>query len=139
MQRSLFVNIPVKSLERSMEFFKKLGFQFNKDFTNDKGAMINISDTAFVMLLTQEFFKTFTKKTIGDARTSPEVIISLSAQNNGEVDTLAAKVQEAGGKVVDHYTEMEESMYGIRFEDLDGHLWEIFYMDMEKVQHMQKK
>lgn len=132
MKRSIFVNLPVMSLERSIVFFKKLGFSFDKDFTNDKAASMIVSDTASVMLLTTEFFQSFTKKPIADPNKSPEVIIAFNAESNEEVDMLAAKVQDSGGKIIEHYTEMESSMYGVRFEDPEGHLWEIFYMDRSK-------
>ena len=131
MDRDVFINLPVKSLERSVEFFKQIGFTFNAQFTNDKGSMMIVSSKASVMLLTEEFFRTFSKKPVGDAAKSPEVITALSAENKEDVDDMAAKVEKAGGKIVDHFEEMDGAMYGIRFEDLDSHLWEVFYMDMK--------
>lgn len=133
MSREVFINLPVKSLERSVEFYTKIGFEFNKDFTNDVATMMIVNDKASVMLLTEEFFRSFTKKPVGDAERSPEVIVALSADSKEEVDDQAVKVENAGGKIVDRFTEPTE-MYGIRFEDPDAHLWEIFYMDMNAVQ-----
>jgi len=130
MNKQVFINLPVKSLERSVEFYTKIGFEFNKDFTNENATMMIVNDKASVMLLTEAFFRTFSKKPIGDAEKSPEVIVALAADSKEEVDRQATKVENAGGKIVERFTEPAE-MYGIRFEDPDTHLWEIFYMDME--------
>lgn len=111
-----------------MEFYSRIGFQFKKDFTDEKGAMMIVNDLISVMLLTEEYFQSFTKKPIGDAEKSPEVIVALTADSNEEVDYLAVKVEKAGGKIVGNLNELE-GMYGIRFEDPDAHLWEIFFMD----------
>lgn len=129
MERGIYVNLPVKSLEHSAAFFKKLGFEFDQQFSDDKGTMMIVNKGASVMFLTEEFFQSFSKKPVGDAWKSPEVIMALGAVSKADVDQQAVNVKEAGGKIVDRFTE-PESMYGIRFEDLDGHLWEIFYMDM---------
>jgi len=134
MNRDVFINLPVKSLERSVEFFTKFGFEFDKQFTNEKGSMMIVSNKASVMLLTEEYFQTFSKKQIGDTEKSSEVIIALAADSKDDVDKQAVKVKEAGGKIVGKIEEMNGDMYGIRFEDLDGHLWELFYMDMKAMQ-----
>lgn len=133
MSREVFINLPVKSLESSVDFFTKIGFEFNKDFTNDVATMMIVNHKASVMLLTEKFFQSFTKKPIGNAEKSSEVIVALSADSKEEVDSLADKIEKAGGKIVDRFTEPAE-MYGIRFEDPDSHLWEIFYMDMKAMQ-----
>lgn len=133
MSKEVFINLPVKSLKQSMEFYTKIGFEFNKDFTNEKAAMMIVNNKASVMLLTEKFFQSFTKKPVGDAEKLPEVIVALSAESKEEVDDQATKVENAGGKIVDRFTEPVE-MYGIRFEDPDAHLWEIFYMDMGSMQ-----
>lgn len=130
MIRSIFVNLPVKNLTRSVEFFTGIGFSFNQQFTDENGAMIIINDNASVMLLTDKFFQSFSKKPIGDAIKSPEVIVAFSAPSKEDIDSLVAKVEKAGGKVVDNIEELGGAMYGIRFEDLDHHLWEAIYMDM---------
>ncbi len=133
MNKEVFINLPVKNLEYSIEFYTKIGFGINRGFTNDKAAMMIVNDKTSVMLLTETFFQSFTKKPIGHAEKSPEVIVALAADSKEDVDTQAAKVEEAGGKIVDRFTEPVE-MYGIRFEDPDAHLWEIFYMDMKSIQ-----
>lgn len=130
MSKEVFINLPVKSMERSVEFYTKMGFKFNKDFTDEKATMMIINDKASVMLLTDKFFQSFSKKAIGDTEKSSEVIVSLAAENREEVDNQAIKIEKAGGKIVDRFTEPAE-MYGIRFEDPDAHLWELFYMDMK--------
>ena len=134
MSKDIFVNIPVKSLNKSVDFFTKIGFSFNKQFTDEKGTLMIVNDKASVMLLTEEFFQSFSKKTIGNTEKSSEVIIALAADSKADVDKQANKIKEAGGKIVDKIDEMDGAMYGIRFEDLDGHLWELFYMDMKAKQ-----
>jgi predicted lactoylglutathione lyase len=109
------------------EFFGKLGFSFNPQFTDDKAACLVISDNIFAMLLTEPF-KTFTKKDVADASRSTEAIIALDAQSRQQVDEIAKKAVEAGGSM---YKEVEDHgwMYGKSFADLYGHQWEILYMD----------
>lgn len=133
MSREVFINLPVKNLARSVEFYTKIGFEFNRDFTDEKATMMIVNDKASVMLLAAEFFQSFTKKPIGNAEESPEVIVALSADSKEEVNNQADKIEKAGGKIVDKFTEPSE-MYGIRFEDPDAHLWEIFFMDMKGMQ-----
>ena len=134
MDRDVFINLPVRSLKLSMEFFTNIGFKFNPQFTDEKATMMILNSKASVMLLTEEFFRLFTKKPVGDAVSSPEIITALSADNRDDVDDMAAKVKKAGGKIVDNFVELDGAMYGIRFEDPDGHLWEVFYMDMKAMQ-----
>lgn len=129
MERNIFVNLPVNNLERSTEFFKEIGFTFDKQFSDKNGTMMIINDKASVMLLTEEFFRSFTKKPVGDAHKTPEVIMALSAGSREEVDAYTTIITEAGGKIEETYNDTSW-MYGIRFTDLDGHLWELFYMDM---------
>jgi len=128
MATKIFVNLPVKDLPKSKEFFGKLGFSFNPQFTDDKAACLVISDNIFAMLLTEPFFKTFTKKDIADASKSTEAIIALDAQSKQQVDEMVKKAIEAGGSI---YRDAEDHgwMYGKSFADLDGHQWEILYMD----------
>ena len=131
--RKIFVNLPVRDLKRSMEFFSKLGFEFNRQFTDDKAACMVISDEAFSMLITEPFFKTFTKKEICDTSTHTEALVALSCASRAEVDQLVNKALAAGGKramdPMDH-----GFMYGWSFCDLDGHHWEVFWMDPAHVQ-----
>ena len=128
MATKIFVNLPVKDLPKSKEFFGKLGFSFNPQLTDDKAACLVIGDNIFAMLLTEPFFKTFTKKDIADASTSTEAIIALDAQSKQQVDEMVKKAIDAGGSI---YRDAEDHgwMYGKSFADLDGHQWEILYMD----------
>ena len=127
MSRKIFVNLPIKNMERSKAFFSALGFTFNPQFTNEQGACMVISDDIFAMLLTEPFFQTFTKKPISDARTSTEVLVCLSCESRAEVDTLVAKAVAAGGAAPNPPQE-HGFMYGHGFEDLDGHIWELVHM-----------
>ncbi len=129
MARQIFVNLPVKDLEKSKAFFEQLGFTFNPQFTNNDGACMVISDTIFAMLLTVPFFQTFIKKPVADATKSTEVLICLSCENRAEVDALVAKALAAGGTAPNDPQD-HGFMYAHGFEDLDGHIWELAYMDM---------
>lgn len=128
MGRQIFVNIAIKNMERSKAFFSTLGFSFNPQFTNESGACMVVADDIFVMLLTEPFFQGFTKKPVADATKSTEVLLCLSCTSRAEVDELVRKALSGGGKtpnpVQDH-----GFMYGHGFEDLDGHQWELVYMD----------
>jgi uncharacterized protein len=129
MSRKLFVNLPIKSMEKSRAFFKSLGFSFNPQFTNEQGACMVISaDHSFVMLLVEPFFKTFIKKPIADAGNMTEVIVCLSCDSRAEVDALVKMAVAAGGKTP-NAPQDHGFMYGHGFEDLDGHLWELVWMD----------
>ncbi|MFE4426523.1 VOC family protein [Peribacillus butanolivorans] len=124
----IFVNLPVKDLNASIEFFTKVGFGFNEQMTNENATCVVISETIYVMLLVEDYFKTFTKREIPDTAKSTEAIVALSVKSKGEVDEIVNKALDAGGKpfneAIDH-----GFMYGWSFQDIDGHLWEIFYMD----------
>lgn len=129
MGRQIFVNLPVKDLPRSKAFFESLGFAFNPQFTNEQGACMVINDGAsYAMLLTEPFFQGFTKKPLANAKETTEVLVCLSCESRDEVDALVRKAVAAGGKapnpVQDH-----GFMYGHGFEDLDGHIWEVMWMD----------
>lgn len=133
MATQIFVNLPIKNLERSKEFFTKIGFSINPQFTNEKAACVVISETIYAMILTEEFFKTFLPKTeIADATKSTEVIVALSADNKAGVDELVDKALAAGGTKL-RETEDFGFMYSRSFQDLDGHIWEVVYMDMTAV------
>jgi predicted lactoylglutathione lyase len=129
MATKIFVNLPVKDLNRSVEFFKKLNFTFNPQFTDENATMMVVSEDISVMLLVEKFFKTFTPKAISDASRNTEVIVSLSAGSREEVDKLANLALQSGGKPSSPTQEMD-GMYIRGFEDPDGHLWEVAYMDM---------
>jgi hypothetical protein len=126
--RMIFVNICVSDLEKSMAFFKALGFTFNPKFTNEQAACMIISETAFSMLITPPFFKTFTKREICDTKTHSEALICLSSGSRAEVDEMVAKAIAAGGT---HAMPAQDHgfMYGWSFYDLDGHHWEVMWMD----------
>jgi uncharacterized protein len=124
----IFVNLPVKDLNKSIEFFTKLGFTFNPQFTDENATCMIVNENIFVMLLVEKFFKTFTKKEICDAAKDTEVIIAFSAESREKVDTIINKVIEAGGR--EHRKPQDHGwMYGRSFEDINGHLWEVIYMD----------
>ena len=128
MTTKIFVNLPVKDLNRAVEFFTKLGFKFNPQFTDKNATCMIISEDIFVMLLVEEFFKTFTKKEICNTSKNIEAMIAVSAESRENVDEMINKAIEAGGieprKPRDHGW-----MYDRAFEDIDGHLWEITYMN----------
>lgn len=129
MAKQIYVNLPVKDLDKSKAFFTNIGFSFDPQFTDDKAACLVIGENIFAMLLTEPFFRTFTKKEISDAKKSTEVLIGIDAASREEVDETVRKAVEAGGST---YNEPQDHgwMYGHSFADLDGHQWEILYMDM---------
>jgi uncharacterized protein len=129
MSTQMYVNLPVKDLNKSVGFFTKLGFTFNPQFTDENATCMIVGDDIFVMLLVEKFFKTFTSKEIGDATKSTEVIITLSTESRAKVDEIVDKAYKAGG-IPSGKLQDEGWMYGRGFEDLDGHLWEIMYMDI---------
>lgn len=128
MPTKIFVNLPVKDLERSKAFFTKLGYSFNPQFTDDNAACMVIGEDIYTMLLTEPFFKTFTKKDIADASKTTEVLVALSADSRGKVDEMLGKALAAGAREA-RASQEYDFMYGRSFEDLDGHIWEVFWMD----------
>ena len=132
MEQKIFVNLPVKDLKKSVDFFTTLGFTFNPQFTDENATAMRISDDIYVMLLVEKFFRTFIKKEITDARKTSEVIISLSADSKAEVDRLVDKAFKGGAKPSNETQDMGW-MYNRAFEDLDGHLWEVAYMDLSQM------
>ena len=129
----IFVNLPVRDLKKSMEFFTQLGFAFNPQFTNDSGASMVLSEEGYVMLLTEAHFKSFAKKPLSDPRTSTQGIFAISAASRADVDTGVKTAIAAGGT---HAADPMDHgfMYGWSFFDLDGHHWEVFWMDPAAVQ-----
>ena len=132
MATKIFVNLPVKDLGKSMAFFTSLGFNFNPQFTDEKAGCMVISDHIFAMLLTEPYFQTFTKKVVSDATTTTEVLIALDAASREEVQQLIAKAESAGATI---YNEAQDHgwMYQHSFADLDGHQWEVFFMDQSQI------
>ena len=135
METKIFLNLPVKDLEKSIQFFTQLGFSFNPKFTNDQGTCMIIGDKSFAMLLTEEFYKTFTNKAICDASKSSEVLISISVESREKADDIIAKVLKAGGS---EYMEAKDYgwMYQRSFLNLDNHHWEVFFMDESQMPQM---
>jgi predicted lactoylglutathione lyase len=131
MSKQVFINLPVKDLKKSMAFYEAIGFTNNPQFTDETAACMIWSDEIYVMLLTHDKIKQFTSKTIIDAKQLVEVSIALSMDNNDEVNAFAEKALKAGGR-----ESGEPQDYGFMqqrgVEDLDGHNWEAFYMDMSK-------
>lgn len=128
MVTKVFINVPVKDLAASMDFFGKLGFSFNEQFTNEQGACLQVTDTVSVMLLVEEFFQTFTNKEIVNATEMTEVLTALSVESREAVDALLEKALEAGAEEA-REPQDQGFMYSRSFEDPDGHIWEIFFMD----------
>jgi uncharacterized protein len=128
MAKSIFVNLPVKDLKRSIDFFTKLGFSFNMQFTDEKAACLVIGKNLYSMLITESFFRTFTKKEICDASKYTEVLIAIDVDSREAVDDLVKKAIDAGGSV---YAESQDHgwMYTHGFADPYGHQWEILFMD----------
>ena len=133
MDRMIFVNLAVRDLKKSMDFFSNLGFAFNPQFTDEKAACMIISDKAFVMLLTEPFFRGFTKLEPADTTRHTEGMFALSCESRAEVDQMVRKAIDAGGR---HAMDPQDHgfMYGWSFYDLDGHHWEVMWMDPAAVQ-----
>lgn len=128
MVRQIFINLPVKDLAKSKVFFESLGFGFKQKFTNDVAACLVVDDNISVMLLTHDHFRKFTSKKICDAQKNTEVLLCLSCQSRLEVDGLVLKAVKAGGSIP-REPEDHGFMYGHAFEDPDGHIWELIYME----------
>ena len=132
-KRKMFVNLAVRDLKTSMEFFSQLGFGFDPRFTDDKAACMIISEEAYVMLLMQPFFKGFTKREPCDTSRQTEALLGLSCGSRTEVDEMVRRAIAAGGQ---HAMEPHDHgfMYGWSFYDPDGHHWEVFWMDESTTQ-----
>lgn len=128
MATKIFVNLPVKNLNKSIEFFTKLGFTFNQQFTDETATCMIVTDDIFVMLLTEDKFKSFTPKEICDTKKYTEVLLCLSLESRKQVDEIVQKAVSAGGTT---YNEALDHgfMYSHGFQDLDGHIWELIYME----------
>ena len=127
MTTRIYVNLPVKDLDRSVAFFTKLGYTFNPQFTNENATCMIVGENIFVMLLVEKFFKTFTPNAICDATKNTEVIVCLSAESREKIDETVRTAVAAGGRI---YKEAQDHgfMYGHGFQDPDGHIWELVYM-----------
>jgi predicted lactoylglutathione lyase len=134
MATNIFVNLPVKDLEKSKQFFTKLGYSFNQQFTDEKAGCLVISENIYAMLITEPFFRSFIpNREISDTTKTKEVLVALSTDSKQMVDDLADKAIAAGGK---KFRDPEDQgfMYARSFEDLDGHVWEVLWMDPGHVQ-----
>jgi predicted lactoylglutathione lyase len=135
----IFVNLPVRDLKKTMDFFSKLGFEFNPVFTDENAACLVISEDIYAMLLVEKFFKNFIPdKEICNSKTNTEALIALTATSRGEVDELIGKAIAAGGS---EYRQAQDYgwMYGRAFQDIDGHIWEIFHADLDAMPEEMKK
>lgn len=128
MPKQVFINLPVEDLQASIRFFTLLGFRFDANFTDDTATCMLVTDDIMVMLLTREKFQGFAPNPISDAKQQTEVMLALAVDDRRDVDDLVAKAVAAGGST---YSEPQDHgfMYGHGFQDLDGHVWEVFYMD----------
>ena len=128
MARQIFVNLPVQDLKKSMDFFSSLGFTFNQQFTDNTAECMVISEDIYTMLLTHAKFKEFTPNPICDATKSTEMLVCLSCDSRAAVDDMVRKAVAGGGKT---YNQPQDHgfMYGHGFQDLDGHIWELIYME----------
>ncbi len=131
MATKIFLNLPVKDLDKSVAFYTRLGFTFNPQFTDETATCMIVGENIFVMLLTESKFLQFTKKQIADTSEFTEVLISIDAESNQAVDELVEKAIQAGGRQPVE-TKDYGFMYQRSFEDLDGHHWEVLFMDMSK-------
>ena len=131
MPKMIFVNLPVSDLARSTAFYEAVGATKNPQFTDDTAACMVLSDIIHVMLLTHDKFRQFTPKKIADARTTSEVLICLSADSRDAVDDVIGKAAGAGGSADPSPKQDYGFMYGRSFEDPDGHIWEVMWMDVE--------
>jgi predicted lactoylglutathione lyase len=132
MSTMIFVNLPVKDLGRSVDFFTRLGYTFNPMFTDETATCMIISDTIYVMLLTEAKFRSFTPKEICDTSRYTEVLVALSAESREAIDETVRKAVAAGGST---YNEPQDHgfMYQHGFQDPDGHIWELVYMEPSAV------
>jgi predicted lactoylglutathione lyase len=130
MATNIFINLPVRDLQKSIKFFAHLGYSFNQHYTDESATCMIVDENIFVMLLTETRFKEFTPKPVSDAHTSTEVLLCLQVESREAVTALVDKAIEAGGSA---YKEPQDHgfMYGHGYQDLDGHLWEVVYMSGE--------
>jgi uncharacterized protein len=134
METKIFVSLPVKDLEKSKVFFSKLGFSFDPGYSDEKAACMIVSSSIYVMLLKDDFFKTFTKKEIPDTSKESETIITISVDTKELVDDMINKALAAGGSKSQDKMEMD-TMYAWSFQDIDSHMWEVMYIEPTDVDH----
>lgn len=127
MHSQIFVNLPVRNLERSVEFFTKLGYTFNPQFTDENATCMILGENLFVMLLVEKYFTTFTSKGVTDTSKTTEVLTCVSCDSKQQIDDLVAKARAAGAQVP-RAAQDHGFMYSHGYEDLDGHTWELVHM-----------
>src|SRR5262245_24524068 len=132
MSTKIFVNLPVKDLDKSIKFFTGLGYTFNPQFTDETATCMIVADDIYVMLLTHPKFQSFTPKAVCDATKSTEVLVCLSCDSRAQVDEMVRKAVAAGGTT---YNKAQDHgfMYAHGYQDLDGHIWELMWMDPKAV------
>ena len=134
MTKEIWINLPVKDIEQSKEFFGSIGFNLNEKYTGDEMACFEIGEKKMqVVMFAEETFKGFTKSELSDPAASAEVLISFDAESREEVDETARKVFEAGGRIFAEPSEIQGWMYGFGFNDPDGHRWNMVYMDFSRL------
>jgi predicted lactoylglutathione lyase len=133
MTKQIWLNLPVKNIEKSKKFFSSIGFSFNEEYCNDQSACMLVGEKNFVVMLFEEsMFVSFVQKTLLASPMHAEMLISIDAESRHEVEELAKKVNDAGGKIFAKPAENQGWMYGCGFSDLDGHRWNILFMDYSK-------
>ncbi|MEQ8523913.1 VOC family protein [Gracilimonas sp.] len=134
MTKELWLNLPVKKIPNSKAFFKTIGFSFDEEREREDMAAMKVGEKKVpVMLITENTFKNVIQHNITDTSKSSEMMISFDAESREEVDEIAQKVEKAGGTVFSKPSEIQGWMYGCAFTDLDGHRWNVLYMDMSKM------
>ena len=133
MTKQIWLNLPVKNIEKSKKFFSSIGFSFNEEYCNDQSACMLVGEKNFVVMLFEEsMFVTFVQNNVLASPTHAEMLISIDAESRQEVEDLAQKVNDAGGVVFAKPAENQGWMYGCGFSDLDGHRWNVLFMDYSK-------
>lgn len=134
MTKEIWLNLPVKDIDKTRDFFSKIGFSANEKHSSDEMACFEVGAKKMnVLFFPRETFKDFTKTELSDTKTSSEVLISFDAESRAEIDETAEKVWDAGGTIFSEPAEMQVWMYGFAFADLDGHRWNMVYMDFSRM------
>ncbi|GAA3765836.1 VOC family protein [Flavobacterium ginsengiterrae] len=134
MTKQIWLNLPVKNVAKAKDFFWKIGFSFNEQHDTPSSTCMVVGENHFVVMLFEEsLFESFSQNKLTDTKSSSEILISIDAENREEVDELAKKVQEAGGHIFAEPAESQGWMYGFGFADLDGHRWNVLFMDFAKL------
>jgi predicted lactoylglutathione lyase len=131
MAKLIFINLPVSDLKRATAFYQAIGAVKNEQFCDDSASCMVFSDTIHAMLLTHDKYRQFTTKTIADTRTTSQVLLCISADSRDEVDDVVGRAGSAGGVIDPSPVDEYDFMYGRSFEDLDGHLWGVNWMNFE--------